>query len=97
MQDVIVLWPQWTVMLVLVAVHCLVTFLLPLERGCPTGYIGPGGLHLDAAYPGNCIGGAAGYVDRWLLGVNHIYNWPTARRVYESGPYDPEGVLGECR
>ena len=94
LHDVIVLWPQWLVMLALVAAHCFITFFLPLEPGCPAGYIGPGGLHLDARYPAHCIGGAAGYIDRRLLGVNHIYNWPTARHVYESGPYDPEGVLG---
>eukprot|EP00063_Salmo_salar_P090588 XP_014065423.1 PREDICTED: heparan-alpha-glucosaminide N-acetyltransferase-like [Salmo salar] len=45
-------------------------------------------------YP-NCTGGAAGYVDRWLLGENHIYQTPSSRVIYKSHmPFDPEGVLG---
>lgn len=94
-QDVIVLWPQWIVMLALVAAHCFITFFLPIETDCPVGYLGPAGLHLDNKYPGYCIGGAAGYIDRLILTTQHIYNWPTARQVYESGPYDPEGILGK--
>ena len=78
---------------VVVAAHCFITFFLPVPN-CPVGYIGPGGLHLDGQYPKECIGGAAGYIDRWLLTSDHIYNWPTAREVYDSGPYDPEGILG---
>lgn len=98
MQDVFVLWPQWILHLTLVAIHCCVTFFLPVNNGeCPIGYLGPGGLHLDGKYPSECVGGAAGYIDRWLLSTQHIYNWPTARVVYQSGPYDPEGILGENR
>lgn len=94
-QDVIVLWPQWIIMLLLVAAHCFLTFFLTVDQDCPVGYIGPAGLHLDNRYPGHCIGGAAGYIDRLILTTQHIYNWPTARSVYESEAYDPEGILGK--
>jgi len=92
-QDVIVLLPQWIFVLVLVTAHCFITFFLPVEN-CPTGYQGPGGLHLNGQFGSECIGGAAGLIDRWILSTQHIYNWPTARDIYNSGPYDPEGILG---
>jgi len=92
-QDVIVLIPQWIAVLVLVAAHCFITFFLPVNN-CPTGYLGPGGRHLDAQFGSECIGGAAGLIDRWILSTNHIYNYPTAREIYSAGPYDPEGILG---
>jgi heparan-alpha-glucosaminide N-acetyltransferase len=41
-----------------------------------------------------CEGGAAGYIDKLVFGVNHIYQWPTCRELYLTGPYDPEGLLG---
>ena len=41
------------------------------------GYLGPGGLHDNGSYF-NCTGGAAGYIDRKLFGVNHIYGHPTS-------------------
>lgn len=56
--------------------------------------MGPGGLHDDSAVPPQCIGGATGYIDRLIFGINHIHNWPTSKKMYESGPFDPEGVLG---
>lgn len=99
LHDVFVLWPQWIVHLTLVAVHCFITFYLPVTSDtaaeCPIGYLGPAGLHLDGQHPSVCVGGAAGYIDRLLLSTQHIYNWPTARAVYNSAPYDPEGILGE--
>ncbi|RXN18563.1 heparan-alpha-glucosaminide N-acetyltransferase isoform X2 [Labeo rohita] len=58
------------------------------------GYLGPGGIGDFGQYQ-NCTGGAAGYIDRWLLGENHIYQTPSSRVVYQSViPFDPEGVLG---
>lgn len=36
-----------------------------------------------------------GYVDRIVLGENHIYQYPTSNEVYKSGPFDPEGLLGK--
>ena len=59
-----------------------------------TGYLGPGGLHMDNLYNSSCVGGAAGYIDRWILGINHIYSNPTPKPIYGSGPFDPEGILG---
>ena len=44
------------------------------------GYIGPGGLADNGTYMNaNCIGGAAGYIDRWMFGEDHIYGHPTAK------------------
>ena len=59
-----------------------------------SGYLGPGGLHLSSSFPGECIGGAAGYIDRLILTTDHIYNHPSAKSIYLSGPFDPEGILG---
>ena len=83
---------EMCVVLLLVVVHLLVTFTLPVP-GCPTGYLGPGGLADGGRYPG-CVGGAAGYVDRQLLGYAHIYHNPTCNPAYHCGAYDPEGLLG---
>ncbi|XP_033358368.1 heparan-alpha-glucosaminide N-acetyltransferase-like [Bombus vosnesenskii] len=88
-QDFLLLLPQWCVMLVIVVVHCVITFCLNVP-GCPTGYLGPGGLHDDAKYF-DCVGGAAGYIDRVILKEAHLHHSAT---VYKSGPYDPEGILG---
>ena len=64
-----------------------------------TGYLGPGGLFDDNQHDGvDCIGGAAGYIDRKFFGVSHIYSNPTPKSVYGKnliGPYDPEGFLGK--
>ena len=58
------------------------------------GYFGPAGLADDNAHDAECIGGATGYIDRLILGTDHIYGYPTAKDVYETGPFDPEGILG---
>jgi len=80
--------------LMAVVAHTLMTFLMPVP-GCPTGYLGPGGL-ADNASHANCTGGAAGFIDRSIFGQNHMYLHPTAKRVYGPtvAPYDPEGLLG---
>ena len=65
-----------------------------LKKIKQTGYLGPGGLHMDNLYNSSCVGGAAGYIDRWILGINHIYSNPTPKPIYGSGPFDPEGILG---
>mgnify|MGYP001306533743 CR=1 FL=1 len=49
---------------------------------------------MDNLYNSSCVGGAAGYIDRWILGINHIYSNPTPKAIYGSGPFDPEGILG---
>lgn len=58
------------------------------------GYLGPGGYHDDAKYPPECIGGATGYIDKKILTIDHMYQHATAREVYHSGIFDPEGILG---
>ncbi|XP_042888385.1 heparan-alpha-glucosaminide N-acetyltransferase-like [Penaeus japonicus] len=95
LSDILQLLPQWVVHISIVIAHTLITFLLPVP-GCPTGYIGPGGVALlqDEEPSPHCIGGAAGEVDRWLLSASHIYQNPTAKGVYSAGAFDPEGVLG---
>ena len=54
---------------------------------------------MDNQYNQSCVGGATGYIDRWILGVNHIYSNPTSKSVYISdinreAAFDPEGILG---
>ncbi|XP_067209107.1 heparan-alpha-glucosaminide N-acetyltransferase-like [Linepithema humile] len=91
-QDILSILPCWCAMLILIIIHCALTFGLPIP-GCPTGYLGPGGRHEDSKYF-NCAGGAAGYIDKSILTLNHIYQRPTIDLVYGSGPFDPEGILG---
>ncbi|EFA83209.1 hypothetical protein PPL_03999 [Heterostelium album PN500] len=90
--DILPYWIQWVVALMLLSVWFLVTFLLPVP-GCPTGYIGPGGIGSQGQYA-NCTGGAARYVDLKIFGENHIYQTPTCQTIYNTGSYDPEGTLG---
>ncbi|KAK7083927.1 hypothetical protein SK128_009657 [Halocaridina rubra] len=96
MSDMLQILPQWAVHLIIVIGHTAITFLLPVPGGCPTGYLGPGGIALlrDGEGSPGCIGGAAGEVDRILLTSQHLYQNPTAKHVYHSGAFDPEGVLG---
>ena len=49
-----------------------------------SGYLGPGGLFDDNTVPGNCTGGAAGYIDKLILSENHIYSNPTPKEVYHN-------------
>lgn len=92
-RDILLYWPEWLVMLTLLAAHLSLTFFLDVP-GCGRGYLGPGGLHLNGTYF-NCTGGAAGYIDRTLLHDDHLYRSSTPRVLYKSHqPYDPEGILG---
>ncbi|KAI9990277.1 hypothetical protein PInf_021087 [Phytophthora infestans] len=75
----------------LVLVNLLLTFTLHVP-GCPTGYIGPGG-DADAGVHRNCTGGAHLYVDSLVFGLRHIFQTPTCQKRYQTGPYDPEGLL----
>ncbi|XP_006860045.1 PREDICTED: heparan-alpha-glucosaminide N-acetyltransferase [Chrysochloris asiatica] len=93
LRDIVSSWPQWLFILMLETIWLTLTFLLPVP-GCPTGYLGPGGIGDWGKYP-NCTGGAAGYIDRVLLGDNHLYQHPSSAVLYHSGvAYDPEGILG---
>uniref|UniRef100_A0A7M4EUQ2 Heparan-alpha-glucosaminide N-acetyltransferase n=1 Tax=Crocodylus porosus TaxID=8502 RepID=A0A7M4EUQ2_CROPO len=92
-RDIVLYWPEWIIIAVLETIWLCLTFLL-LVPGCPRGYLGPGGIGDDGKYP-NCTGGAAGYIDKWLLGEDHIYHYPTCKELYKTTqPFDPEGVLG---
>ena len=43
----------------------------------------------------NCTGGSARYIDILVFGRDHIYQHPSAKRIYETlEPFDPEGLLG---
>lgn len=55
--------------------------------------MGPGGKHDDWIAP-ECSGGAAGYIDRLLLGESHLFQNSDPRRVYGGPATDPEGLLG---
>ena len=72
---------QWSVAAGCLALHSLLTFLLPVP-GCPTGYLGPGGL-ADHGSHQNCTGGAAARVDRAVFGVKHIYQHPSSHSIYQ--------------
>ena len=40
--------------------------------------MGPGGISDYGEYE-NCTGGAAGLIDRWILGNHHLYDSATAK------------------
>ncbi|CAG6017829.1 unnamed protein product [Menidia menidia] len=91
-QDVILYWPQWLIIILLETLWLCITFLMPVPS-CPTGYLGAGGIGDDGLYA-NCTGGAAGYIDRRIFGDN-MYRYPTCKELYQTvQPFDPEGILG---
>ncbi|XP_030421186.1 heparan-alpha-glucosaminide N-acetyltransferase isoform X4 [Gopherus evgoodei] len=93
LRDILLYWPQWVFILTLEVTWLGLTFLLTVP-GCPKGYLGPGGIGDFGKYP-NCTGGAAGYIDRLLLGEKHIYQHPSSNALYQTTvAYDPEGILG---
>ncbi|XP_073978229.1 heparan-alpha-glucosaminide N-acetyltransferase-like isoform X2 [Rhodnius prolixus] len=92
-QDWLYSWIQWIFMLILVGFYCFGLFCIKVP-GCPTGYLGPGGLHKNSSYI-NCTGGSAGYIDRQIFTFKHLYNSTSLRQVYHTQiPFDPEGLLG---
>jgi heparan-alpha-glucosaminide N-acetyltransferase len=86
---------QWFLALDLVLAYLLITYLVH-KPGCPVQYSGPGGELGDYGKYSklNCTGGAAGYIDEMVFGPNHIYQTPSCQKMYLTGPYDPEGILG---
>lgn len=58
-----------------------------------SGYLGPGGKH-DDWIAEQCSGGAAGYLDRLLLGEQHLLQHSDAKNIYGGPAFDPEGILG---
>ncbi|XP_059485635.1 heparan-alpha-glucosaminide N-acetyltransferase-like [Neocloeon triangulifer] len=87
--DLRVLLPQWLVYLVIHAIYLGLVFLLPVP-GCPTGYLGPGGLSEGGKYF-NCTGGTFGYVDKLIHDEAHLLQSPTTKAVYQVKVFDPEG------
>jgi len=83
---------QWLAALLCLALHTTITFQLPVP-GCPTGYLGPGGLAENNSHP-KCTGGAAMWVDVNVFGSEHIYQHPSSTPIYHGGAHDPEGLLG---
>ncbi|EHB15173.1 Heparan-alpha-glucosaminide N-acetyltransferase, partial [Heterocephalus glaber] len=93
LRDITSSWSQWLLILLLEGIWLGLTFLLPVP-GCPTGYLGPGGIG-DLGKYANCTGGAARYIDHLLLGSDHLYQHPSSTVLYHTEvPYDPEGILG---
>ncbi|XP_033644142.1 heparan-alpha-glucosaminide N-acetyltransferase-like [Asterias rubens] len=94
-RDLVDYWYEWLFMISLMILYVCLVFFLPVP-GCPTGYFGPGGpLVGENGELTNCTGGATGYIDRWILGENHLYSHPTCQKVYHTTlNYDPEGILG---
>eukprot|EP00118_Oscarella_pearsei_P026707 m.310317 g.310317 ORF g.310317 m.310317 type:complete len:615 (+) comp50868_c0_seq1:21-1865(+) len=85
-------WAEWLAAFSLVGLWLGLTFGLPVPN-CKSGYLGPGGNGDHGDYE-NCTGGAAGFIDRWVLSKNHVFSHPTCKDLYETGSYDPEGILG---
>lgn len=90
--DLLPYWPAWVGALAFPATYLALEFGLPVD-GCPTGYIGPGGIGDGGKHP-HCTGGAHLAIDRAVFGVQHIYQDPTCKAMYRTGAYDPEGLLG---
>ncbi|KAI8777362.1 heparan-alpha-glucosaminide N-acetyltransferase [Biomphalaria glabrata] len=91
-RDLILYIPEWLANLAILALHLGLVYGLPVP-GCPTGYVGPGGLSEGGKYK-NCTGGATQYIDSMLLGTHHMYQWPTPHVLYQTVvPFDPEGFL----
>lgn len=89
-RDILDSWPQWLLMTIIVTIHTLITFLLPVPN-CPKGYLGPGGYDTFGKYV-NCTAGAAGYIDRKIFG-NHMYAKSTDSVYGPIARYDPEGLM----
>ncbi|KAJ0402496.1 hypothetical protein P43SY_003428 [Pythium insidiosum] len=75
----------------MVVINLAFTYALPVP-GCPTGYVGPGGSSHGGAYR-DCTGGAHLYIDMLVFGRDHLFQSPTCQQEYDTGPFDPEGLL----
>ncbi|XP_065206822.1 heparan-alpha-glucosaminide N-acetyltransferase-like [Planococcus citri] len=91
-KSILMVLPQWFFHLAIVAAHTYLTFYLPVP-GCPLGFLDPGGIQDGSKYK-NCTGGAAGYIDRLLLGENRLWQNAPVRITYQTSPFDPENILG---
>ena len=92
-RDFIFAIPHFLFVHLIIFIWFMVVYLLPVP-GCPTGYLGPGG-NVNGAKFFNCTGGATGYIDRMLLGYNHLYSdLIITQKVYQIDKYEPEGIWG---
>lgn len=92
MYDVLLIKFEWLCAITYVGIYLLLTFAAK-PPDCPRGYLGPGGKYNMAEYP-NCAGGIAGYVDKLILTENHMYQHSSAKSIYNSPSFDPEGIFG---
>lgn len=77
-----------------IIIYLYFTYQFDYDSHCPPGYTGPGGLTQAGIFE-NCTGGAAGWLDRKLLGENHLYKDPQLNEIFGSfQAHDPEGFLG---
>lgn len=61
---------------------------------CPTGYLGPGGLH-EGGNHFNCTGGIARYIDNQVFGPSHMWGGNFPQPIYHNTAiHEPEGFLG---
>lgn len=91
--DIRILWKQWIVILGILFIH-LITIFFAKVPGCTRGYLGPGGIH-EYQKNFNCTGGVVGFIDRTILGSDHMYQNARIRTVYSAPfPFDPEGIFG---
>lgn len=86
---------HWLITFALMAAYLCVIYLLPVP-GCPTGYLGPGGMAGD---PENslCTGGATYYIDSLILGTQHLQQSPPCKtdpNILCIVPVDDNGILG---
>lgn len=84
--------PQFLIIHAIIFIWFMIAYLLPVP-GCPTGYFGPGGSEYGGQYY-NCTGGATGYIDRVILGYDHLYtDVSITNKVYQIKVFEPEGIL----
>lgn len=99
-------WPEWIPILALVVLQTGLEFSIdPAKwndtsvasmKGCPRGYLGPGGLHWNGSYQ-HCTGGAHRLLDLYFLGEAHMNPEPVTSLIYKTiVPFDDMGLLGTC-
>ncbi|GAB0094364.1 Heparan-alpha-glucosaminide N-acetyltransferase [Sergentomyia squamirostris] len=91
-QDMLLLLPEYCIMLTLVIFYLAITFFYHVPD-CGSGYLGPGGKH-DYGKFRDCPGGATGYIDSIILGDQHITEYASTTAVYDSKPVDSENLFG---
>lgn len=77
------------------ALYLYLTFFFEYSDSCPVGYVGPGG-QTELGHFANCTGGAAAWLDRLILGSNHLYHDRELKTIFKTSvSHDPEGILGK--